>query len=34
VGVVIRLDIQIWEIGKSGTKRRGGKKGEWVGEEV
>jgi hypothetical protein len=25
--MVIRLDIEIWEIGKGGTKKRGGKKG-------
>jgi hypothetical protein len=32
--MVIRLDIEIWEIGKSGNKREGGKRGGQVGEEV
>jgi hypothetical protein len=26
----IRLDIEIWGIGKIGTKREGGKRGRWV----
>jgi hypothetical protein len=32
--VDIRINIGIWEIGKVGTKREGGKIGGWVGEEV
>jgi hypothetical protein len=31
---VIRLDIEIWEIEKGGTKRGLRKSGVWVGEEV
>jgi hypothetical protein len=29
--MVIRLDIEIWEIGEGGTKRGCGKRGGWVG---
>jgi hypothetical protein len=29
--MVIRLDIEIWEIDKGGTKRGGRKRGGWVG---
>jgi hypothetical protein len=32
--MVIRLDIEIWVIGKGGTKKRDGKRGGWMGEEV
>jgi hypothetical protein len=33
--MVIRLDIEIWVIGKGGIKKGGGKKRSgWVGEEV
>jgi hypothetical protein len=32
--MVIRLDIEIWELGKGGTKRGGRKRGEWVGKEI
>jgi hypothetical protein len=32
--MVIRLDIEIWEIGKGGTKRGCWKRGGWVGKEV
>jgi hypothetical protein len=32
--MVIRLDIDIWEIGEGGTKMGGRKRGGWVWEEV
>jgi hypothetical protein len=32
--MVIRLDIEIWEIGKGGTKRACRKRGGWVGEDI
>jgi hypothetical protein len=32
--MIIRLDIEIWEIGKGGTKMEGMKRGVWVGEEL
>jgi hypothetical protein len=31
--MVVRLDIETWVIGKGGSKRRGQKRGEWVGKE-
>jgi hypothetical protein len=32
--MIIMLDIEIWEIGKDGTKRGGRKRGELMGEKV
>jgi di/tricarboxylate transporter len=32
--MVVRLDIEIWEIGKGGTKRGVRKRGRWMGDEL
>jgi hypothetical protein len=32
--MVIRLDTEIWVIGKDGIKKEGLKRGGWIGEDV